>query len=111
LGPDYQNALSTGGTRLSTLTQNHLVLRQMTTFYKYQVGVGNNHQLIKSLMKQRLWWHHIQRDKQYSQGIIRLDFDEAHIMWTQWRKVRLYHHLTQFGHYHDEFKDLIAAID
>jgi len=63
LGPDYQNALSTGGTRLSTLTQNHLVLRQMTTFYKYQVGVGNNHQLIKSLMKQRLWWHHIQRDK------------------------------------------------
>lgn len=48
---DFQNALSTGGTRLSTLTQNHLVLRQMTTFYKYQVGVGNNHYLIKSLMK------------------------------------------------------------
>ena len=31
--------------------------------YKYQVGLGNNHVLVKALMKQRLWWHHIHRDK------------------------------------------------
>ena len=34
--------------------------------YKYQVGMGNNHILIKALMKQRLWMHHIQRDKNHS---------------------------------------------
>lgn len=33
------------------------------SYYKYQVGVGNNHLLIRGLMRQRLWWHHIQRDK------------------------------------------------
>ena len=37
------------------------------SYYKYQVGIGNNHQLIKSLMRQRLWWHHIQRDKNIPQ--------------------------------------------
>ena len=46
--------------------------------YKYQVGLGNNHILIKGLMKQRLWWHHIQRDKNLSQtAVLKLDFDEA----------------------------------
>ena len=60
-------------------------------------------------MKQRLWWHHIQRDKQYTQGIIKLDFDEAHIMWTQWRKVRLYQHLTQYSQFYEEFKDWAMA--
>jgi len=38
--------------------------------YKYQVGMGNNHILIKALMKQRLWWHHIQRDKNLSQTAV-----------------------------------------
>jgi hypothetical protein len=64
------------------------------SYYKYQVGIGNNHQLIKSLMRQRLWWHHIQRDKNIpQQAVMKLDFDEAQIMWSQWRKVRLYQHL------------------
>lgn len=101
---------SLGGLRSSLLSQNQLVLRQLTTFYKYQVGLGNNHLLIKSIMKMRLWWHQIQREK-VNTSVVRLDFDEAQIMWTQWRKVRLYYHLATKDQFQEEFKDLLKALD
>jgi hypothetical protein len=48
-------------------------------------------------MKQRLWWHHIGKDKSMpSQIIQKIDFDEASIMWTQWRKIKIYDHLAKF---------------
>ena len=59
------------------------IVCQQTMFFKYQVGFGNNHLLIKALLKQRLWLHLAQREKQNMQtGIMRLDFDDANIMWT-----------------------------
>jgi hypothetical protein len=39
------------------------IVCQQTMFFKYQVGFGNNHLLIKALLKQRLWLHLAQREK------------------------------------------------
>ena len=32
-------------------------------------------------------------------------------MWTQWRKMKLYDHMTPVSKFKAEFKDLLAAID
>lgn len=81
------------------------------SYYKYQVGVGNNHLLIRGLMRQRLWWHHIQRDKNMAHTTVqKLDFDEAQIMWTQWRKVKLYPYLRTHEGFKKEFSDLLKII-
>lgn len=47
-----QNSQEADPQQNSTIT-----ISQKQTFYKYQVGYGNNHQLIKNLFKQRWWWH------------------------------------------------------
>lgn len=62
-------------------------------------------------MRQRLWWHHIQRDKNMAHTTVqKLDFDEAQIMWTQWRKVKLYPYLRTHEGFKKEFNDLLKII-
>jgi hypothetical protein len=81
------------------------------SYYKYQVGLGNNHQLIRSLLRQRICFHHINRDKNLPQcAVQKLDFDEAQIMWSQWRKLKLFAYMTTFKSFQSEFKDLLKFI-
>ena len=78
------------------------------SYFKYQVGVGNNHLLIRGLMRQRLWWHHIQRDKNMAHTTVqKLDFDEAQIMWTQWCRDKLCNHLSTHDAMQTELKELL----
>jgi len=46
--------------------------------YKYFIGRGNNHPLVKTVFKQRAWWIMNERES----------FDECNFVWTQWLKER-----------------------
>ena len=62
-------------------------------------------------MRQRLWWHHIQRDKNLpQQAVQKIDFDDAQIMWTQWRKIKCYDHMTTVHKFRENFKDVLKMI-
>jgi hypothetical protein len=62
-------------------------------------------------MKQRPWLHQLQRDKNSMvNGIIKMDFDESHIMWTQWRRPRLFDHMITKKQFEEEFKTLLTAM-
>ena len=43
---------------------------------KYYIGQGNNFQVVKSIIKQRLWWCPAQTE----------DFSEATFIWTSWKR-------------------------
>jgi len=44
--------------------------------FKYHVQLGNNGAMVKSVLKQRLWWI---KSKQAS-------FQDCHFVWTQWKQ-------------------------
>ena len=43
---------------------------------KYYIGGGNNHQIVKSVIKSRYWWTPAKYE----------DFTEANFIWTSWKK-------------------------
>mmetsp|Transcript_5225 Transcript_5225/g.4811 ORF Transcript_5225/g.4811 Transcript_5225/m.4811 type:complete len:85 (+) Transcript_5225:193-447(+) len=55
--------------------------------FKYCIGLGNNHQMVKSVLKSRQWW--IQGEKER--------FSECHFLWTQWLKDKHIQSLTPFA--------------
>lgn len=43
---------------------------------KYYIGQGNNYQVVKAMIKQRLWWCPAHTE----------DFQEANFVWTSWKR-------------------------
>jgi hypothetical protein len=78
---------------------------QKNQAYKYQVGYGNNHLLIKSIMKNRRWW------QQATARDVAPNFDDAHILWTQWCKKKLCNHLITSDAFNLEFRDTLRKIE
>ncbi len=60
------------------ITENDIQANQALGTYKYYIGGGNNHMLVKQVFKQRTWW--LQSEKE--------TFEECNFMWTQWLKDR-----------------------
>jgi hypothetical protein len=47
--------------------------------FKLCVGKGNNHTLVRSILKERWWWAISEKE----------DFDEVSFIWTAWKKNHL----------------------
>lgn len=43
-------------------------------------------------------------------GVVKLDFDESQILWTQWRRPRVYDSTQSKPSFDEEFKHLLAAL-
>ncbi len=43
--------------------------------------------------------------------MIKIDFEEAQIMWTQWRKIKLYDFMITANKFKTDYKDLLIAIE
>lgn len=85
--------------------QSQTVSTQKCSIYKYQVGFGNNHFLIKSIMKNRRWWI-CATPKDFVSN-----FDDAQIIWTQWCRTKLCNHLCKTQQFKFEFKQTLDRID
>ena len=79
---------------------------QGSNYFKFYVGVGNNHPTIRQIIKRRSWWHRQKTERFIGQGAVDDEEDEcdeerangtnlrgAHFIWTQWRKTELSEHL------------------
>jgi len=69
------------------VTDQMLAQSQSQGQYKYYIGGGNNHMLVKTVFKQRTWW--IQNEKE--------TLEECNFVWTQWLKERHIRALPKFG--------------
>lgn len=58
--------------KLNGVTEQLMALNQSQGQYKYFIGVGNNHMLVKTVFKSRGWW--IQNEKE--------TFEECNFVWT-----------------------------
>lgn len=67
------NILKANGVSELEISQN-----QALGTYKYYIGGGNNHMLVKQVFKQRTWWNQSEKE----------NFDECNFVWTQWLKER-----------------------
>jgi hypothetical protein len=80
---------------------------QGSQYYRFYVGVGNNHPSVRQIIKRRSWWHREKQERFIGQGSAATtvgddDEDEddyedqgkgAHFIWTQWKKTELTDHL------------------
>ena len=69
------------------ITEQMQTVSQSQGQFKYFIGGGNNHLLVKSVFKQRAWW--IQNEKE--------TLEECNFLWTQWIKDRHIKSLPKFG--------------
>lgn len=54
---------------------------------KYYIGPGNNHQVVKNVIKQRYWWTQAPSE----------DFQDANFIWTSWKRDKHIEYLKQKG--------------
>lgn len=77
-----------------------------SSFYRFYVGTGNNHNSVRQIVKRRSWWHRQKHERFIGQGSAATTADDdesdeeyedagkgAHFIWTQWRKSELTDHL------------------
>ncbi len=76
------NLLKANGITEQEITQN-----QSLGTYKYYIGGGNNHMLVKQVFKQRTWWNQSEKES----------FEECNFVWTQWLKDRHIKALPPYG--------------
>ncbi len=56
------------------------------THFKFNINGGNNHMLVKQVLKQRQQWAGSDKER----------FDECNFIWTQWAKERHFQSLESF---------------
>lgn len=80
-----------------------------SAFFRFFVGCGNNHPVVRQIIKRRSWWCRYKAERFIGQGNNYGSSDEsedegtpmggaapqkgAHLIWTQWRKTELTDHL------------------
>jgi hypothetical protein len=76
-----------------------------TSFFKFFVGNGNNHPIVKQILKRRSWWHKQRSERFIGSNPIPIAYNSdgtndeaelsdregaegngAHFIWTAWRK-------------------------
>ena len=68
-----------------------------SSFFRFYVGLGNNHPSVQQIIKRRSWWHKQKRQHFITEDCPNEDDEQtgAHFVWTSWRKPELIEQLHQ----------------